>query len=62
VILTIFTAVGIIFSRQLVGMIAPGFGADPVRFELAVSFTRLTFAYLFAYRRLFHYDLDALLA
>jgi putative peptidoglycan lipid II flippase len=46
VILTIFTAVGIIFSRQLVGMIAPGFGADPVRFELAVSFTRLTFAYL----------------
>jgi len=46
VVLSVFTVLGVIFSRQLVGLIAFGWHADPVRFELAVSFTRITFVYL----------------
>jgi putative peptidoglycan lipid II flippase len=46
VFLGIFTILGIIFSKQLVFIIAPGWHADPIRFELAVSFTRITFVYL----------------
>lgn len=43
---SIATILGIIFSSQLVFIIAPGFSADPYKFNLAVSFTRITFVYL----------------
>ena len=43
----IFTVLGIIFSKYLVMLIAPGFIAQPDKFQLAVSFTRITFIYLF---------------
>lgn len=45
--LLISTLTGILFSRYLVILVAPGFIADPVKFNLAVSFTRITFFYLF---------------
>ena len=35
-----------IFMPELVGLIAPGFLADPQKFELAVTLTRITFPYL----------------
>ncbi len=34
------------FTPQLVGLLAPGFAADPQKFDLAVSLTRITFPYL----------------
>ena len=38
---------GIIFAKFLVILIAPGFIAESFKFNLAVSFTRITFIYLF---------------
>jgi putative peptidoglycan lipid II flippase len=46
VVLTVFTAAGIIFSRYLVMLVAPGFMVDYAKFETAIAFTRITFIYL----------------
>lgn len=47
IILLIFTLLGIIFAKFLVLFIAPGFISDANKFNLCVSFTRITFLYLF---------------
>jgi len=47
VILLVATILGIIFAKFLVTLIAPGFLAESFKFNLAVSFTRITFTYLF---------------
>jgi len=39
-------AVGILFSPQLIGWIAPGFVRDPYKFSLTVSMTRIMFPFL----------------
>ena len=36
-----------IFTPALVYLIAPGFSTDPLKFDLAVNLTRLTFPFLF---------------
>lgn len=46
VILTLFTLAGIFFSKQLVMVFAPGYISNFYKFNLAVSFTRITFVYL----------------
>lgn len=47
VVLFVATILGIIFAKFLVILIAPGFIAEGFKFNLAVSFTRITFIYLF---------------
>lgn len=47
VALLIVTFLGIVFAKQFVMLIAPGFIAEGAKFNLAVSFTRITFIYLF---------------
>jgi putative peptidoglycan lipid II flippase len=47
VILFLFTVLGAVFARFFVIIIAPGFISDAFKFNLAVSFTRVTFIYLF---------------
>ena len=47
VVLFIVTILGIIFAKFLVILAAPGFIAESFKFNLAVSFTRITFIYLF---------------
>lgn len=47
VILIIVVVLGVIFAKFLVTIIAPGFAAESFKFNLAVSFTRITFVYLF---------------
>ncbi len=47
VVLFIFTVAGVIFSKYLVAMIAPGFIKETIKFDMTVSFTRITFIYLF---------------
>jgi len=47
VVLFFATLLGIIFAKQLVILAAPGFIANSYKFNLAVSFTRITFVYLF---------------
>jgi len=47
VVLLIFTILGAIFAKFLVILIAPGFVSQVSKFNLAVSFTRITFIYLF---------------
>ncbi|MCK9573214.1 MAG: murein biosynthesis integral membrane protein MurJ [Candidatus Omnitrophica bacterium] len=44
--LSLFTILGIVFSRELVMVTAPGYIANLYKFNLAVSFTRITFFYL----------------
>ncbi|HEX5320955.1 MAG TPA: murein biosynthesis integral membrane protein MurJ [Stellaceae bacterium] len=44
--LVIFVALGEIFMPAVMHVIAPGFAADPGKFELVVSLTRVTFPYL----------------
>ncbi|UCD15892.1 MAG: murein biosynthesis integral membrane protein MurJ [Candidatus Omnitrophota bacterium] len=46
VALAVITLLGVIFSKYLVLIIAPGFLAQAHKFNLAVSFTRITFFYL----------------
>jgi putative peptidoglycan lipid II flippase len=46
IVLSAATLLGVIFSKYLVMLIAPGFLAEPDKFHLAVSFTRVTFFYL----------------
>ena len=40
------SAVGWVFMPQLLAVLAPGFGDDPVRWGLALEMTRITFPYL----------------
>jgi len=47
VVLFVATILGIIFAKFLVILIAPGFITESFKFNLAVSFTRITFIYLF---------------
>ncbi len=47
VILLLFTTIGVIFPRFFVMAIAPGFISEIDKFQMAVSFTRITFIYLF---------------
>lgn len=46
VALSIFTLIGVVFSRELVMFTAPGYISNVYKFNLAVSFTRITFFYL----------------
>jgi putative peptidoglycan lipid II flippase len=39
-------AVALLFTPAVISLVAPGFNADPQRFELAVELTRVTFPYL----------------
>jgi putative peptidoglycan lipid II flippase len=41
-----FVFLGEIFMPEVMGVIAPGFSADPGKFELAVDLARITFPYL----------------
>lgn len=47
IVLCFLTLLGIIFSKYLVMIIAPGFLSQPDKFNLTVSFTRITFFYIF---------------
>ena len=47
VLMGVVTALGIILTRWLVLGIAPGFLKDPQQLELAMTFTKITFFYLF---------------
>jgi len=42
----VLLAVALLFTPQVVGLLAPGLAGDPERFELAVALTRITFPYL----------------
>ncbi|KAF0119089.1 MAG: virulence factor, partial [Xanthobacteraceae bacterium] len=42
----VLLAVAIVFMPTVVGLMAPGFADDPVRFPAAVELTRITFPYL----------------
>jgi putative peptidoglycan lipid II flippase len=42
----VLLAIALLFTPQVVGLLAPGFVGDPERFELAVALTRITFPYL----------------
>jgi len=46
IILVIITALSMIFSREIVFIMSPGFAADPVKFDLTVTLTRIMFPYL----------------
>jgi putative peptidoglycan lipid II flippase len=41
-----FVLVGEIFMPAVMAVIAPGFGADPAKFDLVITLTRITFPYL----------------
>lgn len=45
-VLLVVTALGIGFAPWVVRLFAPGFSADPAKFELAVTMLRWTFSYL----------------
>src|SRR6266566_1227952 len=45
-VLLAFVLLGEIFMPWLMTLIAPGFGADPGKFDLVVTLTRITFPYL----------------
>jgi putative peptidoglycan lipid II flippase len=45
--LTFITAAGVLFAPAVVSLVAPGFSADPEKFELTVSLTRLIFPFIF---------------
>src|SRR3979490_1279000 len=42
----VLLAVALLFMPQVIGILAPGFSDDPVRGELAIALTRITFPYL----------------
>ena len=46
--LLVFSALFMIFMPFMMQFLAPGFGTEGLRFELAVDFTRITFPYLLA--------------
>jgi len=45
--LLVLTLLGIVFAEFFVRLLAPGFLNDPTKFSLTVSYTRITFSYLF---------------
>lgn len=45
-ILILFSALALIFMPYVINVIAPGFVDDPLRYDLAVTLTRITFGYL----------------
>ncbi len=47
IILMIITALGIIFSPQIIKILAPGFEKMPVKFNLSVKLNRIMFPYIF---------------
>ena len=42
----VLLAIALLFTPQVVGLLAPGLISDPERFDLAVALTRITFPYL----------------
>ncbi len=42
----VLLALALLFTPAVISLLAPGFGKDPGRFELAVTLTRITFPYL----------------
>src|SRR5437588_6788235 len=46
VVVGAFCVLGIVFSPQLVNLLAPGYAAVPGKFELAVRLTRIMFPFL----------------
>lgn len=42
----VLLGVALLFMPQVIALLAPGFGDDPVRRDLAISLTRITFPYL----------------
>src|SRR5580692_9370368 len=42
----VLLAVALLFTPQVIELLAPGFSREPAQFELAVSLTRITFPYL----------------
>ncbi len=42
----VLLALALLFTPAVISLLAPGFGNDPTRFDLAVSLTRITFPYL----------------
>ncbi|MPZ57895.1 MAG: murein biosynthesis integral membrane protein MurJ [Rhizobiales bacterium] len=42
----VLLAAALIFTPEVIALLAPGFSADPVRFTLATDLTRMTFPYL----------------
>lgn len=47
IVLLLATLLGVLCAKFLVFIIAPGFLDDPAKFNMAVSFTKITFLYLF---------------
>ncbi len=45
-ILAALTVLGMVFSKEIVWLMSPGFLSDPVKFDLTVSLTRLMFPYM----------------
>src|SRR6202795_219573 len=43
----VLLGIALLFTPWVIGLLAPGFAKDSVRFELAVDLTRVTFPYLF---------------
>jgi putative peptidoglycan lipid II flippase len=42
----VLLALALMFTPAVIALLAPGFGKDPTRFDLAVALTRITFPYL----------------
>jgi len=42
----VLLALALLFTPEVVGLLAPGLADDPIRFDLAVALTRITFPYL----------------
>ncbi|WP_032112723.1 murein biosynthesis integral membrane protein MurJ [Candidatus Paracaedibacter symbiosus] len=45
-VLTIFVALVVLFTPSIIHILAPGFATTPERFELAVTYTQITFPYI----------------
>jgi putative peptidoglycan lipid II flippase len=45
-VLIALTALALVFMPEVIGLLAPGFSANPDKFQLAVTLTRITFPYL----------------
>ncbi|MBI5886579.1 MAG: murein biosynthesis integral membrane protein MurJ [Deltaproteobacteria bacterium] len=46
IVLIVLSALGMIFSREIVYIMSPGFAADPVKFDITVKLTRIMFPYM----------------
>ena len=46
IILIVITALSMLFSREIVYLMSPGFASDPVKFDLTVTLTFIMFPYL----------------